>query len=747
MRLLALLLLAASAWGYTCTSTAVGTNASNVMHWTGCNGTTPQPGDFAIIATTTIQDLDLDIGNSPASTTVDNTTSALRVNASLTVAPGVTLRVRGHVHHGNAPVVFQGGSALACDATGAASPSTTKYMWYTDGFSAGSRSLTFSGVVGNKVNVYSQSGGGNCWFSDKSGYTDGMNVSATYTNFTRIGDTVNPSFKLTNSSPNTWLQYFTHCHFDTTGLFRVNTINTSTGGGYGVYNNTWANSLGLPNGDGLGAGHVLAVSIGGTTANVPGTHDFIGNVVDKLALITVSGNTKVEDNIFLGNQYWAAATTSNLASFQRNFIHFPDKTYARNEAGNTVNNYYVHTVPESSQVWTGTYVSHVNSGNQMVITVSGPAMTAATMQSNGSLTWDLHLESGAGVDEVRAVRTNGTNTFTVDGRWRSGKAPSAGDTISVYTGNGGNIHWFVSNTYLTSWLVDGIIIDLQNTDNNGDWGAKPSGSPNAACATIVQNSIFLPNAQRSNASPMFVTLGQNFNVGYPTYYVSLIRNTGFAGFQSCGHVGEQGQAGFPNSGYPDQWHEIRDNICYSDPGALNNVLVGGSTNTQPNYWLSDWVAGSYTPADYAVNLATTHHNATWGLAAGRNGGGYDVHPASAVYNTTDVSADPQFLDDERNIFRWGKSLGLTGTRTHIINATLAAMAKRNDDDFDSRFTLSALQAYVRAGFAPQNSALMASSTGGWIGAVDGGSPPPPPPSRSTICNRCTLSGGAQIKAQ
>lgn len=742
MRLLFISLLAISAWANTCTTTAVGTNASNVMHWTGCGGTTPQPGDIVIISNTTTQDLDLDIGNSPDGSLVDNTMSALQANAAYTVASGVTLRVRGHVHQGNAAVLFQAGSHLIFDATSAASPITSIYLWYADSFSAGSRSLTFAGVSGNRATVTSQTGGAAGRFVNKSGFTDGININAAFTNFSNIGDATHDAITLTNSSPNTWVQTFNRCQFDGTGLFKIATVNQSTGGGYLITNNTWKNSVSTTTD---GNGHALAVSIGGTLATITGTHTFTGNVVDKYVLNTVTSVT-VEDNIFLSNQYWSGSTDSTLVSFKRNLLRFPDKTTARNEAGDTIDNYYVHTVPETARVWTGTLSSFTNSGAQMVLTVSGPAMTATSMVSNATNNWDLHVESGAGVDLVRSVRTNGTNTITVDGRWPSGRVPVAGDTISVYFGVGGNIHWFVSNTYLTSWLVDGVIIDQQNADNNGDWAAKPTtpAPPNSRCLTIVRNSIMLPNAQRSNSSPIFVTLGTNYGVGYPDYAVSAYRNTIFAGAQSCAHVGEQG------TGHADQWHEFRDNLCYTDPG-VDQIAVGGSTTPVNNFSLvmGDWVSGGYTPADYSVTNGAAHHNAKWGLAAGTAGGGYTLHPTSPTtpWGQNDVTADPQLVDDTRNIFTWGKSLGLTGTRVQVIDKVLAELAKKNDDTgFDSRFTVANLIAYVRAGFKPQNSALMASSTGGWIGAVDGDTAPPPSSTaKASMSGKFVVTGKSVIQ--
>ncbi len=85
----------------------------------------------------------------------------------------------------------------------------------------------------------------------------------------------------------------------------------------------------------------------------------------------------------------------------------------------------------------------------------------------------------------------------------------------------------------------------------------------------------------------------------------------------------------------------------------------------------------------------------------REGFGGGVH-AMQTSPTTDVHstfADPQLRDADRSLADWDRLLGGPGTAEHAI----AEMQKLNDDsDFDLRYQVVALTAYVAGGFAPKN---------------------------------------------
>lgn len=80
----------------------------------------------------------------------------------------------------------------------------------------------------------------------------------------------------------------------------------------------------------------------------------------------------------------------------------------------------------------------------------------------------------------------------------------------------------------------------------------------------------------------------------------------------------------------------------------------------------------------------------------------------------DIYTDPAFVDPTRNLATWDAYNGGNGTSLNAITE----MLKLNDHDFDPNYTVENLNAHVRGGFAPTNSAYaIASDIGYYIGAV------------------------------
>jgi len=84
------------------------------------------------------------------------------------------------------------------------------------------------------------------------------------------------------------------------------------------------------------------------------------------------------------------------------------------------------------------------------------------------------------------------------------------------------------------------------------------------------------------------------------------------------------------------------------------------------------------------------------------------------FGGNDISDAPNFLDADRNLAGWDTENGGAGT---VANA-FTEMLKLNQSDFDSDYLPSAAVTWVRAGFAPTNSAYDGTAhDGGDIGAI------------------------------
>ena len=134
------------------------------------------------------------------------------------------------------------------------------------------------------------------------------------------------------------------------------------------------------------------------------------------------------------------------------------------------------------------------------------------------------------------------------------------------------------------------------------------------------------------------------------------------------------------------------------------------------------------------------HNAFWNVTnvtsaenpkLGYNGGSAGALVTGTLSGlTTDLdSVNPQFVDDTRNLVKFGRDVGgFTGTDAAVRTATLTALRARPnpaDTNYRASVSIPALLTWVTAGFAPQNAALDSASdaiAGGWRGAVEGVTP-------------------------
>ncbi|MBP9773150.1 MAG: fibronectin type III domain-containing protein [Candidatus Peribacteraceae bacterium] len=150
-------------------------------------------------------------------------------------------------------------------------------------------------------------------------------------------------------------------------------------------------------------------------------------------------------------------------------------------------------------------------------------------------------------------------------------------------------------------------------------------------------------------------------------------------------------------------------IYQPDPARCKSVNSFDPAQTTNNGF---WNVKTST-AFQGTSLGTVY----WGYASGTVPGSNDVW-----------GGDPGFVDRDRGIVKWSRSLGKTGTDAQVIDAALKELEKRNDPGYDARFTIKALIDYVKAGFVPTNTAYKGTAHDGTdIGAmpVVGGHPSAP----------------------
>jgi len=161
--------------------------------------------------------------------------------------------------------------------------------------------------------------------------------------------------------------------------------------------------------------------------------------------------------------------------------------------------------------------------------------------------------------------------------------------------------------------------------------------------------------------------------------------------------------------------------------------ASGSTTTPIWENSTSTVVNGITPANVTNNC--NYQIATFSSMSGTAVGTvYKFHASGATPGANDTTANPQFVDDRRCFVKWvrtiigdlGSGVNYTGAANSDEDILTLAIPKMlaiynpADVHYDARFTQQALLAYVRAGFAPTNSALSAAGHDGVdIGAVAG----------------------------
>lgn len=296
---------------------------------------------------------------------------------------------------------------------------------------------------------------------------------------------------------------------------------------------------------------------------------------------------------------------------------------------------------------------------------------------------NVHIVTGAEVIEFTNADTAvfDDNFFATD-QVNGFRLPGdASDNYYLNTDTStGNPHFIEVGTW-RSQTVDGWVFEYAGTDDNGD--CTLAATPGSAVTVTIQNCLVLKNHGSGSSGTLMSALGNaNF--------------TGIVNHNTC-YTGGQGLAVAETyAGHSGMFTSVQSNIFHDDVGSRGHKIFDSGAD--------DSATGIVTTADY---------NCGFQLATGSDGKGYDSIGGSPGAN--DIDEDPQFVDSTRNIKTWDTSLGGAGT---VANA-LAELAKLNDTDHDSNYTVANLIAYVKEGFKVQNANLKdAGHDGATIGAFE-----------------------------
>jgi hypothetical protein len=220
------------------TSTTTG-NASAGATWVGGVAPSMAGGDTIVVATGHVvtQDVNGDYGTSPAT----GGAAAVTINGTgkLIVAAGVTLKARGDILLGATSAsrtsgFYQldllAGSVLEFDASAATTPASQTYVCGPTQSASPNARVRFQGSAASRCTVRSNAGGGNGRFSNRGFNTRLGSLTATYTDFLRVGDASNDAFQLYLSSTTTETDTFSLANCTLTACGRVATAaSLSTG--------------------------------------------------------------------------------------------------------------------------------------------------------------------------------------------------------------------------------------------------------------------------------------------------------------------------------------------------------------------------------------------------------------------------------------------------------------------------------------------------------------------------------------
>lgn len=571
---------------------------------------------------------------------VTNAVGRLIINANLTIKGSMGLE--GTTTLGDTIVTQAAGTIVEFD--GSAAPNTTLgYQVFMGGFTSARKSLFWksNGTANSRCAIRSNAGGGNAYFVANNTETGAVDLN--FTDVTRIGTaTIDGLSILAGTSAQTI--NFANCVFSACGRIFAS-ISLSTGIIFTVTNNTWKNSPGTEN-----------FRQGGASASPTGARTWVGNVTDKLTVLsvvglTVGGTNAADVTIFLQLPTASGGGVRTPASI--NNVLF------RNTTANQVARFgdwveCVCIVDGNTLSTTGTYSAKADIANPHWTTPSGPtgmyAVTSCLFESFGT-------DDQGDVDYgPNTTGFNSSFSYCIGlPEDRDSGLPFGTGTLVTLLGFSGALCTYNHNT----WYLG----------NQGAIALAEAATGFAGMCDELQSNIFWNSDRSSGAS------STSFN--RITYEPTRINNVSSA--SAAVNMVNAAKCG----------HNCRFNL-YSGAG-------------------TDTLLGAYT--DGGILGHSYHHYANTGTF-----GATDVtsdprfsDPTARfwtwVKSLAGLTLPGNATPDRKDYMAYGLyKLSLKNETAHV--------------DYDARYTLAAYKIFIRAGFAPTNALLRSAAHDGTdIGAL------------------------------
>lgn len=572
-------------------TTAATGNWSATGTWTG--GVVPGNGDTVTLNHNVTVDVDTIIGTSPAENSGTYAITWGAATKKLTIASGVTLRVRGDcLGQGNTTkndlVLMQSGSTWIFDASQASSPTSQNYRFIFA--TAGGQYGVFrvQGTSGARCAVMSDSGGGNGFFTRNSLTICGY-INAAYCDFTRIGDATNPVIDGYLGNTSNAEITFDNCRFIDGGQVSGGGTAAATGAKFSITNCSWSGTL---------PSQCLVLP----TFTNTGTKVVSGSVFDKEVSIgqgawTLS-DARGNGNLFQGG-YTAVAGTKWATSIG-NFVRRTTQP-SLNVYGDLTDEWWYKdgTIANSQMMTLG-----VTSG----LTIDGVIIATSDSNAVGDM---------IGVSSPGGARTHTIKNCILLPDETSGNQPGK---LHGSGGNANNTILCYHNTYISTAAGE-TALSYGETYNGHD-GILTAKSNLAWSDTSGEASIAIRQAgsvQQSNATKWDYNAGWNLRSGTDgSGYNSISAGTIFSS-------GSPGAHDFAVSSDPfvDRTRNLPTwDAALGGPGTAANAIAELAKRNDPTGYntaysieaLVDWVRGGFDVTDSSLEDAG-HDGVTIGAGA------------------------------------------------------------------------------------------------------------------------------------
>lgn len=228
-----------------------------------------------------------------------------------------------------------------------------------------------------------------------------------------------------------------------------------------------------------------------------------------------------------------------------------------------------------------------------------------------------------------------------------------------------NPHYF--QTIGPTSTHDGNVIEFDGADDQGD--VFLIHAPGSAATITLQNNLILCGTSTNSAGTLFSALaGSNATI--------VANHNTFC-------VGSQGAAVSESySGHSGLVSSFQSNIGWNQAASAGYLMFDSGADDN----VSDLISATNFDYNVAFNLTGVENNLEF---------------SAGTPNTNGWTADPQFVDDTRNLADWDSSLGGAGTAANALTELLLL----NDSSWDSNYNIGALVTYVKNGFQVQNADL------------------------------------------